>query len=159
MDPSIQHHIKQDTPSLLNRQQWLAVMARASLTALEQHWQFLGQKREYEILRAPEIGLVMAQGRAGGSGAPFNFGEISVSRSTIRMTEHTHSVIGEGYVMGCKRRQALLIALLDGYLQLPESDQGFVQTLFADQQKKRAERASKIATSKVDFFTLVRGED
>ena len=35
-------------------------------------------------LRGPETGLVMVRGRAGGGGAPFNLGEMTVTRCTVR---------------------------------------------------------------------------
>ena len=38
---------------------------------------------DYVALRAPETGLVMVRGRIGGTGAPFNVGEMTVTRCSV----------------------------------------------------------------------------
>ena len=72
--------------------------------------------RRYRVLRGPEAGLVMVRGRAGGGGAPFNLGEMTATRCTVR-TEA--GFVGHAYVAGRNERQAELAALADALLQDP----------------------------------------
>ena len=51
------------------RQRWLSLLAKAPAARLEALWQSLGAAPAYTVLRRPEIGLVMVQGRISGSGA------------------------------------------------------------------------------------------
>lgn len=157
MPPFAEQSDKTENNDIPARKRWLAVMARADLDSLEVIWQNVGADLAYDILRAPEVGLIMARGRAGGTGQAFNLGEVSVTRATIRLT--AAGIIGHGYLMGRKQRQSLLIALLDAYLQLPDASADFIEELARDQQKQRQQHQAESATSKVDFFTLVRGED
>ena len=60
------------------------------------------------VLRGPEAGLVMVRGRAGGGGAPFNLGEMTVTRCTVRTD---CGFVGHAYVAGRDERQAELAAL------------------------------------------------
>ncbi|MBV8394135.1 MAG: phosphonate C-P lyase system protein PhnG, partial [Alphaproteobacteria bacterium] len=50
------------------RQRWLSLLAKAPEDRLEALWNGLGAKLSYTLLRKPEIGLVMVQGRISGSG-------------------------------------------------------------------------------------------
>ena len=47
----------------------------------------------FEWIRPPEIGSIMVQGRAGGTGDPFNLGEVSVTRCTLKVGELVGHVI------------------------------------------------------------------
>ena len=58
----------------------------------------------------------MARGRPGGDGAPFNLGEMTVTRCTVRLEDGT---VGHAYVAGRDMRQAELAAVLDAVLQGP----------------------------------------
>ncbi|MEH2588807.1 phosphonate C-P lyase system protein PhnG [Bradyrhizobium sp. AZCC 1721] len=113
----------------------------------------------HENLREPENGLVMVRGRVGGDGAPFNFGEATVSRAAVRLAT---GEIGFGYVLGRDRRKAQMIALCDAMVQSTELS-GEVETkvigplraaMIADRNRKAAETAA----TRVDFYTMVRGE-
>ena len=112
----------------------------------------------FQQLRAPEVGLVMARGRAGGSGAPFNLGEVSVTRCAVRSEA---GMVGIGWVQGRRPDRALAIAKLDALFQ--DMDVDVVAQSVDGLQLALAERrklvARKAAATKVDFFTLVRGED
>ena len=52
----------------------------------------------------------MLRGRIGGDGAPFNFGEATVSRCAVRLAT---GETGFGYVLGRDHEKARLIALCD----------------------------------------------
>lgn len=102
----------------------------------------------------------MAQGRAGGSGQRFNLGEITVTRAAVRLECGT---VGHAYVAGRDKRKAELAALFDALMQRPEDAPRLRHTLIAPliaaRRAARARTARKAAATRVDFFTLVRGED
>lgn len=112
----------------------------------------------HEVLRAPEIGAVMVQGRMGGTGAPFNLGEMTVTRASVRLAD---GAVGHGYVQGRDRGHALRAALLDAMGQGNDVDAAApVLAALADEEAaRRAARAGRAAATRVEFFTLVRGED
>jgi len=139
------------------RQRWLSVLAKAPADRLESLWTGLGPAPAYSVLRRPEIGLVMVQGRISGSGAPFAAGEMTVTRAAVRLNG---GQLGIGYVGGRKPRQAELVAALDAMGQTPEWQQKIedevVAPLAAEAEARRRLRASKAAATKVDFFTVAR---
>jgi alpha-D-ribose 1-methylphosphonate 5-triphosphate synthase subunit PhnG len=113
----------------------------------------------YENLREAENGLVMVRGRIGGDGAPFNLGEATVSRAAVRLAT---GEIGYGYALGRDRTKARMIALCDALLQ---SDQfaGALEAkvlapLCAAITSRRKAKAAQTAATRVDFYTMVRGE-
>src|SRR5213076_3449756 len=113
----------------------------------------------HQDLRAPENGLVMLRGRVGGDGAPFNLGEATVSRAAVRLST---GEVGFGYTLGRDREKARLIALCDAMVQSAELA-GAIEThvvapLRAAMIEKRNRRAAEAAATRVDFYTLVRGE-
>lgn len=113
----------------------------------------------YQQLRAPENGLVMVRGRIGGDGAPFNLGEATVSRAAIRL--HSGEV-GFGYVLGRDGEKARLIALCDALIQSPDHASAIeakvVAPLRAEMRAARDQAAAQAAATRVDFYTMVRGE-
>ena len=113
----------------------------------------------YQQLRAPENGLVMVRGRIGGDGAPFNLGEATVSRAAIRL--HSGEV-GFGYVLGRDGEKARLIALCDALIQSPDHASAIevkvVAPLRAEMRAVRDQAAAQAAATRVDFYTMVRGE-
>lgn len=147
-------------PDIAARRCWLAVLARASREELEAHWAGLDPTPAMTTLRPPEIGLVMARGRAGGSGQRFNLGEITVTRCAVQSAE---GPVGHGYVRGRDRLKAELVARFDALLQTPTRQDALLQAvvapLAADQAAARAQGARKAAATRVEFFTLVRGQD
>jgi alpha-D-ribose 1-methylphosphonate 5-triphosphate synthase subunit PhnG len=114
---------------------------------------------DHVALRAPETGLVMVRGRIGGTGAPFNVGEMTVTRCSVRLADGT---IGHGYVAGRNGDHARLAALLDAMLQHPDHGlQLFDRVIVPLETRRDAQlrsRSAKSAATKVDFFTMVRGD-
>jgi alpha-D-ribose 1-methylphosphonate 5-triphosphate synthase subunit PhnG len=113
----------------------------------------------HENLREAENGLVMLRGRIGGDGAPFNLGEATVSRAAVRLAS---GQVGFGYTLGRDREKAQLIALCDALVQSDEFA-GDVEThviapLRAAMLARRSARAAEVAATRVDFYTMVRGE-
>ena len=146
------------------RQAWLAVLANASLAELEAAWEGLAEKPTYRRLRSGEMGLVMLRGRIGGTGQPFNLGEMTMTRAAVQLLDATGriSFTGFGHVAGRSTRRAELVALFDAMLQDPMRraviDADAVAPLAARQRAAKAAQSAKIMASKVDFFTMVRGE-
>lgn len=142
------------------RQHWMGVLAKAPLTALEQSWNALGAKPGYDFLRKPEVGLCMIRARAGGNGVRFNLGEMTMTRVAVRLESGT---VGYGYVAGRAVRHAELAAVFDALLQDTERQDAIIRDLVepaerAERQRQDMSRA-KAAATKVEFFTVVRGED
>ncbi|WP_315721275.1 MULTISPECIES: phosphonate C-P lyase system protein PhnG [unclassified Bradyrhizobium] len=113
----------------------------------------------HQDLRAPESGLVMVRGRIGGDGAPFNLGEATVSRAAVRLQG---GQVGFGYVLGRDGGKARLIALCDALLQSSDHakaiEREVVAPLRAQMQQERDRSAAEAAATRVDFYTMVRGE-
>jgi len=136
----------------------MTVLAHADAAQIAQHLDAMALP-PYENLREPENGLVMVRGRIGGDGAPFNLGEATVSRAAVRLVT---GEVGFGYTLGRDRQKARMIALCDALVQSDE----FADAVEADvlaplravlvsiQDRKAAETAA----TRVDFYTLVRGE-
>ena len=146
------------------RQRWLAVLAKAPLDELEASWEALGDKPAYRALRPGETGLVMVRGRVGGTGQPFNLGEMTMTRAAVQLLDAGGGVTwtGFGHVAGRSPRRAELVALFDALMQDPTRhglvERAVVAPLAAQQEAAKADQAAKVTASKVDFFTMVRGE-
>jgi alpha-D-ribose 1-methylphosphonate 5-triphosphate synthase subunit PhnG len=142
-------------PGKTARQRWLGVLARASRDEIAA---IVGAELpRHDILKAPETGTVMVEGRAGGAGRRFNLGEATVTRCIVRLED---GAMGFAYALGRDARKARLAAILDARLQAeaPQSAlHGAVEALAARQQAAREHASRKAAATKVDFFTLVRG--
>jgi alpha-D-ribose 1-methylphosphonate 5-triphosphate synthase subunit PhnG len=113
----------------------------------------------YENLREPENGLVMVRGRIGGDGAPFNLGEATVSRAAVRLST---GETGFGYTLGRDQQRAWMIALCDALIQTVDHAEivevQVLAPLRAAMLSERNRRAAETAATRVDFYTLVRGE-
>jgi len=142
------------------RRRWMSVLAQATGAEIERAWQALAERPEYRVVRRPEVGLVMVRGRAGGSGAPFNLGEMTVTRCTVDLPS---GMAGHGYVAGRNVRHAELAAVFDALLQDPLLTAGIEESVIgpleAIQRERRRQLAARSAATRVEFFTLVRGDD
>lgn len=140
------------------RQQWIAVLARARRSELQPHEDAL-RDVEYQLIRAPEIGMTLVRGRMGGNGAPFNVGEMSVTRCVVRLADGR---TGYSYLAGRDKVHAELAALADAHLQGTQQRHWLDQVitpLANAQTARRAQKEAETAATKVEFFTLVRGEN
>jgi alpha-D-ribose 1-methylphosphonate 5-triphosphate synthase subunit PhnG len=137
------------------RRHWMAVLARASATELAALLERHAEMPRYTKLRGPEAGLVMVRGRTGGGGAPFNLGEMTVTRCTVR-TDSGH--VGHAYVAGRDARQAELAAVADALMQDPLQafalQANVIAPLAATQQALRTATSAKAAATKVQFFAM-----
>ena len=112
----------------------------------------------YEWLRTPEIGSIMAQGRMGVTGDKFNIGEVTITRCSLKLNCGT---IGHSYVQGRSKKKAEISALCDALMQTEMSNEinkSIIIPLEKIKKNNKDKILSKAEATKVDFFTLVRGE-
>lgn len=141
------------------RKRWMGLLAKAPVAEISKLWTALDISPEFECLRAPEVGGVMVRGRAGATGAPFNVGEMTVTRCSLRLA---CGAVGHGYVQGRDKNHARLVALIDGAMQTDLAcriEAGVLKPLQTMMEETRRVRSAKAAATKVDFFTMARGED
>ncbi|WP_170473989.1 phosphonate C-P lyase system protein PhnG [Ruegeria arenilitoris] len=141
------------------RRTWMGLLARVPHDALEDAWTKAALSPKFEWLRRPEVGGVMIQGRTGGTGAPFNLGEMTVTRCSLALQS---GPIGHGYVQGRSKSAAEIAALVDALMQTGSADQvkdRVIDPLMRQMNDTKSARAAKAAATKVEFFTMVRGED
>ncbi|MHC5224787.1 phosphonate C-P lyase system protein PhnG [Ignatzschineria sp. LJL83] len=139
------------------RQSWLSVLTQQSQALLQ--YETLLKAYSYDLLRAPEIGMAMVKGKTSGEGQVFNVGEVTVTRSAVRLQS---GEIGFGYLIGRDKKASELIALADAYLQSDQAEiwqEQLLEPLETALIAQKEALAKKVQTTKVDFFTLVRGED
>lgn len=145
------------------RRAWMSLLASAEPSDLESYTDRLPSGLRYSFLRRPETGLLMMQARAGNTGTRFNLGEVVATRCVISLqSPEGDSVEGFAVILGRSGRHAELAAVYDALLQTaaaPELEQGLLPLLSG--KKREAEERKNTATerTKVDFFTMVRGED
>jgi len=136
----------------------MAVLSHSEATNIAGRLEAIGLPA-HQDLREPENGLVMVRGRVGGDGAPFNLGEATVSRAAVRLLT---GEVGFGYTLGRDRHKAKLIALCDAMVQSDEFaaavEADVIAPLRAAMIEKRNRRSAEAAATRVDFYTLVRGE-
>ncbi len=146
-------------PENAARRHWLSVLARMTTQELTHARSALETCPSHENVREPQSGLMMAEGRAGGSGGRFNLGQISVSRAAVRLDT---GELGIGYCLGQDEDKAALIALFDALLQTERQSELSASVIGPAHRKQQADaklKSRKAASSKVDFFTMVRGDN
>jgi alpha-D-ribose 1-methylphosphonate 5-triphosphate synthase subunit PhnG len=143
----------------------MAALALADEQVLEAEAARLSDSFSYTFLRRPEAGLVMLEARAGNSGQRFNLGEMLITRCVVRLEPLDKDAAAEGYafIQGNSPRHAELAAVFDALLQLENwadaLEQSLIAPLLQEREQRLRMRAQETARTKVDFFTLVRGED
>ncbi len=136
------------------------LLAQAERDELETAWEALPSKPAAQPVRDPETGLVMVRGRIGGGGSPFNLGEVTMTRATIRLASGT---IGHAHALGTDREKARLSAIFDALWQQSATrefvEKAILQPVAGRIASYDRKRAEETAATRVDFFTMVRGED
>jgi|SRR5215472_3691956 len=147
-----------DEGRVAQRKAAMAVLARSAASDIAARLKMVALP-DHQDLRETENGLVMVRGRIGGDGAPFNLGEATVSRAAVRLRS---GEVGFGYVLGRDRDKARLIALCDALVQSDafagEVEAKVVAPLRAALAARRERKAAEAAATRVDFYTMVRGE-
>ena len=138
----------------------MGTLARASRVEIVEAVARLDDLPDFEDVRQPEVGLVMVRGRVAGTGAPFNLGEATVTRATVRLST---GQVGFSYVLGRDRAKARLAAFVDALWAVEarrtDVDAQVVVPLAERQAERDTLAAARTAATRVDFFTMVRGED
>ena len=151
-------HDKGGDDMLTRRKAAMAVLAHATAAEIVGRLAALSLPA-YENLREAENGLVMLRGRIGGDGAPFNLGEATVSRAAVRLAS---GEVGFGYTLGRDGEKARLIALCDALVQSRDFSASVERDVIAPLREqltiRRKQAAAETAATKVDFYTMVRGE-
>jgi len=138
------------------RKAWMALLAKAAPQRLAE---LMPDLPDHAVLRPPEVGAVMVRGRAGATGAAFNLGEMTVTRASVRLAG---GAVGHAWVQGRDKAHAMRAAVADALMQTDAAEglrAGVLTVLAAEAGAARARRAGKAAATRVEFFTLVRGED
>lgn len=150
--------LPRDDHAQKRRQAAMAVLAHTDTAEIAQRLAPLALP-SHDNLREPENGLVMVRGRVGGDGAPFNLGEATVSRAAVRLAT---GELGFGYALGRDRKKAELIALCDALIQTDDHAEAIetlvIAPLLVRMIGERHRKAEETAATRVDFYTLVRGE-
>lgn len=147
------------TPAQAERRGWMSVLAKAPTADLARLWAAVDAVPAFDWLRAPETGGVMVRGRAGGTGAPFNLGEMTVTRCSLQLAG---GEVGHAYVQGRDRAKAQTAALVDALMQTARAEEMrrlVIAPLETAMTGAKQARAARAAATKVDFFTMVRGEN
>jgi alpha-D-ribose 1-methylphosphonate 5-triphosphate synthase subunit PhnG len=148
------------TPDISARKRAMAIFARATRDELLTVLDPIEAAHQAIDLRRPEAGLVMLRGRVGGDGNAFNLGEASVARASVRLAS---GEVGHAYVLGRDTGHARLAAIADALWQREDFaeriEREIVAPVAARLDRQSAQKARETAATRVDFFTLVRGED
>jgi alpha-D-ribose 1-methylphosphonate 5-triphosphate synthase subunit PhnG len=147
-------------PAIGPRRAAMAVLAQAHAPEIRQGLAAVGDPLRYVELRPVATGLVMVRGRIGGDGAPFNLGEASVTRAAVRMES---GEVGFSYLLGRDREKARLAAVCDALWQSAHRRDAIERHVLTPirlrLERERTQKREQAAATRVDFFTLVRGED
>ena len=139
------------------RKRAMELFSKADRTAMQDALDRIEPQPQVKMVRGPETGLIMLKGRMGGGGSPFNLGEASVSRATVRLEDGT---IGHGHVLGTDKGHARLAAIFDALWQGGSKvAEDLANATARELEKRQAKRNRQAAATRVDFFTLARGED
>ncbi|MEP5152240.1 phosphonate C-P lyase system protein PhnG [Planktotalea sp.] len=141
------------------RQAWMSLLAKAPEGRVARVLDDALTRPDFSWLRAPEIGSTMVRARAGGTGAPFNLGEMTVTRCALTLET---GEVGHAYIQGRRKEDAEAAALVDAMMQTDAADLVRTSVLLPlehEMTTAKAKRAAKAAATKVEFYTMVRGED
>lgn len=151
--------MKDHTDTHEARKSWIGLLAKAPAGRVAALLDAAKTRPDFTWLRPPEVGAVMVRGRAGGTGAPFNLGEMSVTRACLQLTCGT---VGHAYIQGRSKTDAEAAALIDALMQTnaaPDVRDAVLTPLETEALARSTTRAAKVAATKVEFFTMARGED
>ena len=138
----------------------MGLAARATTAEIEHALAIVGRP-DFTDIRKPEIGLVMLRGRMGGDGAPFNLGEATVTprRRAARRRASRHLL--RARPRPAEARGSRRCSTRSG----SAASATCIETRFIEPvapaltRERDARRRAETAATRVDFFTLVRGED
>lgn len=142
------------------RQNWMAVLAHCLPQELAERWAELKLNPVYQVIRQPEVGLVQIQARMGATGQRFFAGDATITRAVVQLDNGTY---GYSYLLGRDKAHAERCAAIDALMQEESLRRTLQETLIAplaaNREQRLARRRAEVNTSRVDFFTLVRGDN
>jgi alpha-D-ribose 1-methylphosphonate 5-triphosphate synthase subunit PhnG len=142
------------------RRDRMAVLTRSNAGRLHDLWSSLGLNPGCTPLRGPEAGLVMLRGRVGSTGEAFNVGEATVTRASVKLD---NGAVGHAVALGRDAEKARLAAIIDALCQDAETaariDAELIAPIKCGLDDADEKRRQETAATRVDFFTMVRGED
>ena len=141
------------------RKAWMGLLAKAPQGRVAALLDAEMSRPAFTWLRAPEIGSTMVRARAGATGTPFNLGEMTITRCALTLDT---GEVGHSYIQGRRKADAEAAALVDALMQTALADrlrETVLEPLQIEMTAVKAARAAKAAATKVDFFTMTRGED
>ena len=141
------------------RARWMSILAKAPAAELAARVLQFGELPSYLWLRKPETGLAMVRARTGGSGSQFNLGEMSLTRCALRLAT---GETGVAYVAGRDQRHAEWAAIFDALMQGEKRivvEENVIKPLESLLQQKRQQLQAEAQATRVEFMTMVRGED
>jgi len=143
-----------------DRQRLMRICSQATLAELSAALARLAPLPAIEVVRQPEVGLIMLRGRMGGDGAQFNAGEATITRAVVRLAS---GELGFSYLLGRSLEKARLAAIVDALGQSSRFRDRLEIVLLAPVMRRvhteRSLQRAETAATRVQFFTLVRGED
>jgi alpha-D-ribose 1-methylphosphonate 5-triphosphate synthase subunit PhnG len=142
------------------RRQWMAVLAHSLPQELESRWAELELAPVYQVIRQPETGLVQIQARMGATGQRFFAGDATLTRAVVQLS---CGLYGYSFLLGRNKAHAERCAIIDALMQDKTHFQTLQETLIAplaaNREQRLAKRRAEVNGSRVDFFTLVRGDN
>jgi alpha-D-ribose 1-methylphosphonate 5-triphosphate synthase subunit PhnG len=146
--------------TIVARKERMGILARSSTARLHELWPSVGLDPAYKMLRGPEFGLLMLRGRVGGTGQAFNLGEATVTRASVKLEDGS---VGHAMALGRDPAKAELSAVIDALCRNAEAaaciDTMLVDPIRAELNDADETSRCQTAATRVDFFTMVRGED
>ncbi len=142
-----------------DRKAWMSLLAKAPEGRISELLDATVSRPKFTWLRPPEIGSTMVRARAGAAGAPFNLGEMTITRCALTLEG---GAVGHAYIQGRRKTDAEAAALADALMQTsvaPQLQRDVLTPLSEELRARKSARAAKAAATKVDFFTMVRGDD
>jgi len=138
------------------------VLAGAATAELDACWAAWPEPPAVDWLRSPEPGLVMVQGRIGGTGDRFNLGEATVTRATARLEGGglAAPAVGTAYVLGSDTEHAGLAAIFTALLADQATREAVLARVIAPLEAAQLERdraaRDEARSTVVDFLTVAR---
>jgi alpha-D-ribose 1-methylphosphonate 5-triphosphate synthase subunit PhnG len=139
------------------RPEWISIFSKTNESLLKNSLDHINFKENYDVLLGPEIGSIMIQGRAGGTGDKFNLGEATLTKCIVKFQEKT----GYSYHLGRNLIKSEYGAILDALMQIESYHSKlliYVKEFQEQIQKEKIKIIADSSESKVDFFTMVRGD-
>lgn len=142
---------------LTNRQQWMKLFSLSPECSLAELFQDLDLMPRLRVSLGPETGLITVRGRISNEGDLFNVGDASVTKTEVILDNH---IKGLAFTLGASKEKSLHAAGLDAVMQSGPDvpTQLRIKKLALELQDSRLKRAAQVTKTKVDFFTMVRGE-